>query len=252
MKKLSKEIILVWIVLIIGLAGCGRGISLPEGIPVENLVETQIPGFEDLGATPSNREDYFPKYLRCDQIELNKVRPGFTWRNIQIGVTTYDEMVAELENDWTNIQITLSEDTGSLQFSDFFAETTYSNVLDACFIGDVLVTLKIGHSREEFPLALSDIIKTYGKPDVVTWGHDYWNRSLIWLDLGILIVIDAEWNESNWVYLFPPIDKAEFEDSWLNQILPKSIEGWGDPELIDEIGRWSPEYEIEDLWDFTD
>lgn len=254
MRKCSKFGKMVLVVLVVGLVGCGQKATVTVGVPVANLIETRVPDIEKVGATAIYRYTDFPFSLRCEDIELDVVRPGSIWRNIQIGVTTYDEVISELEANGGEISMSWHEDSGDIRiFNNSKDEGLYWSILDVCFIGNVIASANFSYTIEkEYPRKLKNIVDKYGKPDVVTWGYNYWHRSLIWLDLGMLISIELEYDELDRIILFPPIYEAEFEDSWLYKILPKSIEGWGDPNLIDDLGRLPPDKEREDPWGFTD
>jgi hypothetical protein len=250
-KYLKIELgILLWLVCL--LIGCDYRNKSNDGIPVENLLATTIPDVENYGNPGANQDLEFPGPLRCEYFNMEYIKPGQIWRDLQIGKTTYSEMVQVLERNGADISIRWNDEIGRLEVRSNtpFISPLYDEIFDACFVGDILVMLDIyGVPEQEYPSSLESFVQKYGIPDVVTWSNHYYFRSLIWLGEGILIQVDVINNEQySGINLFPPIE-GDYEDSWLYVIMPENGGKyiWNENEDVD-LGLLPPEKEVENPW----
>ena len=92
----------------------------------------------------------------------------------------------------------------------------------------------------------------FGEPDHVTWGFSPTTRTLIWLDEGVMAIIeritggdlDGEL-EIGPFFLFPPIDVSKLSESWVMQVIPE-------PPHTNEMVELPPEWQVEDPWRYSD
>ncbi|MDH3943718.1 MAG: hypothetical protein OEV06_06485, partial [Anaerolineae bacterium] len=205
------------------------------------------PDVPDVGARPYYRSGN-PSPWDCS--EITKVSPGLTWRGLQIGVTTFDEMVEILQPHRLYRTQTLNKVIFQLE------EKTWSDlgeVVGACFLGNVLSTLEIYWSRDDFPSHMEGLHSVYGKRDRVTWGYSAATRTMIWADDGLLVIVerimggDMDGELVYWSYiLFPPIDPEKLDNSWLMRSIsePRSY--------LDSLANMPPEWQVEDPWRYSD
>jgi hypothetical protein len=212
-----------------------------------SLIAGPTPEIPNYG-TPPELENQMPKGLNCSKI--TSISPGPTWNGLQIGVSTYSEVLERLSPE----SVTWNSFLGCAQFTEHLGlgDDTWK-FIRACFIGDTLSALDVNRLLGEYPSNLNCLLQEYGKPDRVTWGGNYWQRSLIWSEKGLLFVVEIlDENDENPVFslfLFSPIAYEEFEDSWL-------MNSFGEPEPISkEDPRWwyppSP-WLVEDPWGFNE
>jgi len=118
--------------------------------------------------------------------------------------------------------------------------------IEACFVDNTLGAMNIVGSYWSTSRTLDDWIEEYGPPDRVTWSRDYYTRSLIWAEAGMLVVIDVETESTSNVILFSPMPSGELDGSWLLDSLPST----GEPYTGDEAPL-PRELEVEDPWGFN-
>lgn len=118
---------------------------------------------------------------------ITNVLPGYSWNGIQVGKTTYDEMVDILRPEL--IYRTTSLDRVVFEMGDH-VWNNHRETLSACFKGNLLSALEFYGNSEEFPSDLLDLIVLYGVPDRVTWGHNAANRTMVWAEEGLMVNIE--------------------------------------------------------------
>lgn len=211
----------------------------------DNL-SSSTPAVYNYGSTPKIRESDMPLYLNCSLI--TDVNPGYTWRGFQIGVTTYQELREELEP----VRVYWDELHGHLEFDNQkpVLERDWLS-FQACFVDNILSAM-IQNTYYDIPSNLDGLILMFGEPDKVTWGDDYYTRSLIWSEVGLLVVVDVALEEISSFIIFPPIAGEDLEGSWLMQSLPQTGQDYIEPEDNIDSYQLSPKKEVEDPWDYND
>jgi hypothetical protein len=98
--------------------------------------------------------------------------------------------------------------------------------VEACFVNDRLAILKINGESQYDDMTLDDWVEQYSRPDRVTWSTDYYCRSVIWADDGVLVEIcHVYFKYTGGVILFSPIPPKKLETSWLLAGLPSELHG---------------------------
>lgn len=202
------------------------------------------PGILYYGSTPTVPESDLPGSLDCSRVPGGDIRRGPTWREIRIGVSTLDDMQAQLairEMYWHYPRGHLKiKSQAPSEDSEWFS-------LQTCFAQDGTLSALNIRNRDIFRM-LDDWVTEYGPPDRVTWGADYYSRSLIWAEAGMLAVVDAEFQSTVRLILFSPIPRDQLEDSWLMAGLPHwpdATPGGDLPSLPPEIARKRDPWNIE-------
>ena len=241
----------IGILIIISLA---KKTSLPDsaGVEIEVLETRPTPSIENYGMGTSNVTNLFPYRLSCDQISVEIVYPGVEWNNIQVGVTTYSEMVNQLNDKADSISIRWDSEWGNLTIFNLDNQDVQDWwKLETCFVGDTLVAMNIPVATiSGFPENINEIISEYGKPDHVTWGWSYFTRTLIWFDKGILMVHEVSEDHLQNVLLFSPLPHQN-DSSWIEDILPEEGQEWIPPEDNIDSEPLPPNLDVEDPWGFT-
>ncbi len=164
-----------------------------------------------------------PRNLNCSLITSDS--PGPTWRQLTIGETKYGEIMQTLKP----VQAQWVEFYGNMVFESRkpLIEQEWSR-FEACFSGDILSAINVLGDQDQ-PEFLEGWLAIYGEPDHVTWGNDYFERSLIWFNEGILVVIELPEERRRNVMYFSPIPQDEVEANWLIQSLPKEGQEYPGP-----------------------
>lgn len=236
-------IILGFSVLMI-FSGCGLGISAPVPTPTAyNITPGLTPAVKNFGRYQTKKPQAFPRHLDCSVI--TELKLGGEWGGIQIGKSTFDEVGNYLGKHgvWWNGTY------GHLDYSEGGPEKDWYS-LDACYIGNILSAIRTS-AWDKLPRELEAIIEQNGYPDRTTWGDEYRTRSLIWAELGMLVVVEVEYEERTHFILFPPLPKEELETSWLMLNLPQEGEEYVEPENNIDVMRMLLENEVEDPWGFN-
>ena len=209
------------------------------------IIPGPTPSILNFGNPPSLQVQIVPRDLDCSLI--TDVRRGLSWRNLQIGRTTYEEMIEFLGPAnvyWdTRLGNLVFEEIGPPQDKDWFR-------LGACFAGNILSALEI--YTGDLPRSLDELIVEYGEPDLVTWGTGYFTRSLVWGEKGMLAVVDVATEQRDNILLFPPIRLENFQESWLVLALPKEGTEFIEPEYNIDTVPLPRKLEVEDPWGFND
>ena len=186
-----------------------------------------------------------PDALNCALIK--EVEPGPTWYGITIGKSTYQQFTNTLDSS----SIWWDEREGNLYVEnrEITSERNWA-FLEACFIGSIVSAINV--IEGSFPLELEDFVAEYGPPDYVTWGNRYSERSLIWSEQGIFLVVGVEYEEKKTIILFSPIPVEDLQSSWLIQSLPKEGKEYKVPEDINGSHRLPSHLEVEDPWGYND
>ena len=209
-----------------------------------NFKNSDIPNY---GNTPTWSGEERKRPFHCYQI--TEVRPGPAWKELHIGVTTYQEVTEFLSPE----EILWYELIGHLVIKDSsFYSIKGESYIRACFVGDILSAMEL-YDLSILPTTLDELISAYGNPDRVTWDYFYHNRMLIWAEIGIAASVNlgTDEDEIEIFFMFSPIPLEELEGSWLMQSLPKEgIEYLEGDDNIDFF-RLPPELEVEDPWGYN-
>ena len=205
------------------------------------------PNVQDFGVRPYSS---LRMPFRWDCSVISNISPGIEWRGLQLGVTTYDEMVEVLEPEHIYRDVTLDR----VVFKQEFRYPAYefpTNQLSACFLGDTLSALEIYNRNKEFPGYPGGLIEIYGEPSLVTWGYDAKTRAMVWAEKGFMAIIenvlggDVSGLYAGPFFLFSPINAEELGDSWIMEVIPA-------PPTEGELAKMPPEWRVEDPWGYND
>src|SRR5574337_27472 len=119
-----------------------------------------------------------PGSLECSRIQ--DIGLGPTWSELTIGKSTLEEV----EERFAPVQGTWDDVDGNYLFLNLDSKTSGREswrVAEVCFKDNVLNGLNI-YSFDVAGISLNDLLDEYGPPDAVTWGSDYYSRSLIWAE----------------------------------------------------------------------
>lgn len=254
-KKVFLRIftILLIVILVLSLNHILRKNQRPiaSSIGIETLDARPTPNIVGYGTATQTVNEWFPFILNCKDINVTEIYPGKEWQGIQIGNTTFDQLVKylnkqggefslEWDHSWGHVDIYSQEFDGSENWLD----------LEACFIGDTLVALSFPSANSYgFPGNYEEIVATFGQPDLVTWGWSHFNRSLVWYELGILIDLNVEDNQMSTVLLFSPLP-FETDNNWINEALPNEGIKWVEPEDNIDSSPLPPHLDVENPWNF--
>lgn len=214
---------------------CSASGNVPASSRLPEATATQIPtpAIPYWGSTATAKEATLPLDLTCDFVTT--VAPGPEWNGLQIGVSTYQDVFSSLPG----AEVVWRTRTGSASFRNpdgIFARWT---LVKACFVKDKLSALKI--SGSDIEKSVPDWVEDYGDPDWITWGGDYYERSLIWAEAGLLAVIDLFDDSSEQLILFAPIPRCGLKTSWLSEaIMREQIGGPGDVAPPPNAGKENP------------
>lgn len=207
------------------------------------------PNIPNWGSTPEFQHTSLVDGFSCEIVPTKLPDPSpISWRGLTIGITKFDDLINILTNEkgtnyeWNTV-------VGNLSFSIPFdpvnldQEQHNGSSAEFCFAAGKLATMNV-FMAIEFQESLSSFITKYGKPDRVTWTNDYWQRSAIWAETGLLAIIDFGENEAQVyeVILFSPIPRCELTQSWVFAHLPQEATKFnGDsgvyvPEVEDPTG----------------
>jgi hypothetical protein len=192
-----------------------RSVPTPTGF--------QTPDIPNWNSTPSNPRyaNDMPESLSCALVpQTPPARGGIVWHGLTIGVSTLEDVKKALLIN--NVWYGWDKVRGNLLFQnpDYFSGTW--SLVHACFAEEKLAAIDI--LATDFYKPLPDILAEYGNPDRVTWGNYYEERSLIWPEKGLLIVVGVGTNNEvrgSYAILFSPVPRCELEQSWVFQSLPK-------------------------------
>ena len=186
-----------------------------------------------------------PYALNCALIKAAK--PGPTWYGITIGKSTYQQFTKTVGSN----SIWWDEREGNLYVEnrEITSERNWA-FFEACFIGNIVSAINV--IEGSFPLKLEDFVAEYGPPDHVTWSSRYGDRSLIWAEKGILIVVGVEAETKGTMILFSPVPVERLQSSWLLLSLPKEGIEYVVPEDNISSHRLPSHLEVEDPWGFND
>jgi hypothetical protein len=161
----------------------------------------------------------FPTYLDCSIVPL-QISLGPSWNNLQIGKTTFEEMMQILNTE----DVRWLKPNGAMIF-EYIDEAGKYDLIFACFSGDVLSVLDHSPAVEEYSFS-GYFIQKYKKPAYVTWSGYATERAAIWPEEGILVTLEDSGGgpEPTGVILYSPIPLEEFGNSWLWQALPDKNE----------------------------
>lgn len=239
-KMIMKKLFLFLLLLMT--TGCNpltKGITL---IPI-----SPSPVVQEFGVRPFTSLN-MPFKWDCSIIPSGSV--GFEWRGLQVGVTTYDEMVELLEPELVFRDVILDR----IVFQQKFQYPGWDhplNLLSACFWGDILSGLEIYRRNAEFPYWIEELVELYGEPDRVTWGYDAKTRAMVWAEKGFMAIIenvlggDVAGLYAGPYFLFSPINAEELEGSWIMQVIPA-------PPPPSELAKMPPAWQVEDPWGYND
>lgn len=226
-------------------AGCG-----PISIQPTSTLLPPTPYVPNFGARPHHFPIQGPLSWDCSVI--TEVSPGLAWQGLQIGITTYEEMVELLQPDRVyryapNNRIVFQRGNSDRLTNDPL------KILGACFLGDTLSALEVYVSTEEFPSDIINFTRIYGAYDRVTWGYNASTRTMIWADDGVMAIIerivgghmDGELIMIPYI-LFPPIDPEKLGESWLMQWIPQP------GSFFNNLAGLPPEWRVEDPWSYND
>jgi hypothetical protein len=178
------------------------------------------PDIPNWGSTPSKPEyaNNMPETVSCVLVPTTPPAPGgVTWRGLTVGVSNYDDVKKILV---TNGVSYLWDKVGG-NFVLYNNKEPLWNA-ETCFVDGKLAAINI--LAREFIKPLPDILAEYGNPDRVTWANFYFERSLLWPEKGLLIVVRVGTNNEvrgSYATLFSPVPRCELEQSWVFQSLPK-------------------------------
>jgi hypothetical protein len=202
------------------LGGCSMiGVTAAPTISPTPYPTPDIPGW---GGTPEGNDLSMPGTLSCVLVpNMPPAKSGLTWRGLTVGISTLEDVIQVLNKEdgapyWWNSA------AGNLTFHYSLDETPWT-IVNACFVEGQLAALSILDPRE-FSKGVDALISEYGKPDRVTWGNWYEDRSMIWAEKGLLVIVKLAWEHEGKGYqtiLFSPVSPCELERSWLYQSLPK-------------------------------
>ena len=211
-------------------------LTMPACAPKRMNIE-KASEIEKYGSTPTITGSHFPYALNCSRVQLSKT--GATWRNLTIGVSTFDDVLKELSpasSSWDHryghvvIESTLPLREGNWGF------------IEACFSDDLVSALNV--YPLDYPGDIYEWLEKYGKPNTVTWGYFFNDRSVIWFEHGILAVIDIDYQDTRNIILFSPIDRENFENNWVIDSLP--LEG---VQIVPENPEITPSPGLENPWE---
>jgi hypothetical protein len=208
---------------------CGK----PLLFPVTLLFTTLIISCSGFARTPQR---ILPSELYCHNVPLAS-EEGPTWNGLTIGKSTYQEVVQTL----APLTPAIDRDAGDIEF--LYPQSLLYGV-SACFRGDVLTALKITDDHQ-YERSLDEWVNQYGNPYFVTWSNDYYSRSVVWPEEGLLATVYVAGETSSGVIVFSPILEEEFQDSWLVRVLPDSPT----PHTSLDLAPLPPSQEVEDPWD---
>lgn len=206
--KTNKIIVIFTLVVTISmLSGCSLFIHKEPLEPTPN-----IPNY---GEFPVYSFPFSYSHYNCSYITEN--RAGYTWHDLQIGVTSFDEVVEILEPD----SVEWDSEYGNMVFRIEQAE------IRMCFINNTLSSImlyRLGEGKDY----IDDYFEIFGKPDVITWGNssgalvsNIYQRTAIWLEEGLIASIgldEVHFGELEGWILIPPI-YLPYEKSWLNDVI---------------------------------
>lgn len=191
------------------------------------LTPFPTPNIPNWGSTPAPAPNpewvlQMPETLSC--ILVPHVPPAegqVSWKGIRIGVSTFDDVqqaLAPEEGDhfaWDTVR-------GNMSFWGSWDKYRWTDV-GTCFEDNKLSAMNISIAKE-FLKPISDYVSNYGKPDVVTWGNRYYERSLIWAEKGLLVVAgdseDTTKTSTHRTILFSPVPRCDLSKSWIYLSLP--------------------------------
>lgn len=166
--------------------------------------------------------EYFPEYLICDE---TKVDNGSHWFDIEIGVSSLDDLMTTLERFGDYI-VWLDEDNylylGRVEDEDEQLEV--DPLIAPSFVAvcisdeDTIVTLGI-LSRRGLELDIYDLTAIYGIPDAVTWIARPMSRIAFWFDEGVATTIDIIEDTQipyriTAIYYYPFVDETTYENEY--------------------------------------
>jgi hypothetical protein len=136
----------------------------------------------------SPEDRIMPAALPCDRISENNW--GLTWNDLTIGASGFEDVDEKfLGAAQDNIS------PSHIEWRSSGVSADWSSV-EVCFIDGTLSALNIRGTSSfleldnpEFIPNLDGWISEFGQPDRVTWSYDYYSRSVIWTEKGLLIVM---------------------------------------------------------------
>jgi hypothetical protein len=190
----------------------------PSGMPT--LTAFQTPDIPNWGSTPSNPKyaHNMPESLSCTLVPETIPKEGdVVWRGLKVGVSNYQDVKKTLATNgvsylWDKVE------------GNFLFYTSQQPLWSAetCFVEGQLAAINV--LAQEFIKPLPDILAEYGNPDRVIWANEYEDRSLLWPEKGLLIVVGVATNNEvrgGHAILFSPIPRCQLEQNWVYQSLPK-------------------------------
>ena len=240
--------------LVLLVAGCSTSPELTPSLQSETLlgssalsspIPSVAPDISNWGSTPTGQSQ-MPFSLDCSQNP--SLAKGPTWNGLTVGVSSLEDVAKVL----VPVQGVWNTETGNLLFESYGSNRDWQRV-EACFVDLKLSALNVWGTVRLLDNSLDGTLDTwltrYGNPAKVTWSYDYYARSLIWPEEGLLAVVGAEPADNlrsrtytlNFI-LYSPLPAEQLDQSWLANSLPtKGPNHSGDlPPLPTER---------EDLWD---
>jgi hypothetical protein len=222
--------LLSWSVALV-LAAC-TSTSTPANVTEISNTPTPAPEptstFEIPDTGPILPRSYLPDDLSC--ADITSLEKGQTWNGLTIGTSTLTEVIAALSPltpQWDERQAAVRF---GASFDDFEAPV---RLVLACFSDDMVTAIDVYGGVDlletpngaEFDGSVESWVEAFGKPDVVTWGNDYYSRTLIWAESGLLVVISMNYYDpfetgTRHFILLPPMDSDNLGDSWIKNSLP--------------------------------
>ncbi len=202
-----------------------------------SIRSTDIPYWGSTARSP-DLVQRMPDTLSCMIVPNTLPARGVvSWRSLTVGVSSFDDVAKTLVTD--GVIYGWDRDRGGMSFS---SPGLYGLEIDACFVGEMLAVLYRWGGVEP-DMAFSELTQNYGNPDLVTWANQIYQRSLIWAEKGLLVIVEVEMNlidnklvangNTQYILLFSPIPRCQLEESWIFQSLPKTVEPYrGDVAMI--------------------
>jgi hypothetical protein len=162
-----------------------------------------------------------PWTLDCSSVP-SIVDEGHTWNGLTIGISTLEDVETQLAPAKAEWQ---ADRDGYLFRHLYHLDLAF---VEACFAENTLSALNIiGTRLGTLPRLLSEWFPEYGEPDLIAFADDYYARSVIWSEKGILVVADQFYEDGvvregtvRNVMFFSPIPTEDLLTSWLVIGLP--------------------------------